>query len=108
MKRGFINTAVFAVLTFIPMAAMAQSSYEVPEYSGQSPKFDSGMDRYRDSNNALRASRQRLQNIQRDHRNDLAVERHNAYRAERVQDGMARKREESLRANQRYILQTNE
>jgi hypothetical protein len=56
----------------------------------------------------LRASRQRLRTIQRDDLNDLAVERQNAYRSQRVQDEMTRQREIHQRANERYILETNQ
>ncbi len=89
--------------------AHAQSpAYETPEYSGPTARFDRNLDRYRDQENALRASRERLEAVQRDRRNDLAVDHQNSVRSQRVQEEMARKREESLRANQLYRLRTNE
>ena len=108
MKSRLLNFLILAIVCLISLPAFAQNSFETPEYSGPSARFDRNLDQYRDNGNALRASRQRLEAIRKDNRNDLAVDRQNAYRAERVQDEMARKREESLRANQRYILQTNE
>ena len=109
MKFRLVIAAVLAFSIFMPLGAQAQSlSSDTPEYSGQTPRFDRGMDNYRDTSGALRASRQRLQSIQRDHLNDLAVERHNATRTMRVQDEMQRQREQHLRANERYILETNQ
>lgn len=109
MKRLFGNIMVLAVLTILSAPASAQEPlYETPEYSGQSAKFDRSLDRYRDHSGALQASRDRLQAIQRDRRNDLAVDRHNAYRSMRVQNEMTRQREQSRRANEMYRLKTNE
>ena len=109
MKRRFGNIAVFTFVCLIAQPAAAQNSpYETPEYSGPAARFDRELEADRNRNNALRASRERLQNIQRDRRNDLAVDRQNVYRTERVQNEMARKREESLRLNLQYMLQTNE
>jgi hypothetical protein len=109
MKIRLSTIFIFGLLALSSLSVAAQSpSYETPEYSGQSPRFDRGLDNYRDNSNALRASRERLQAIQRDRRNDLAVERQNAVRSMRVQNEMARKREESLRANQQHILKTNQ
>lgn len=85
------------------------NSYETPQYSGQTPRFDRGLDDYLDHGNARRAAEQRLQAIQRDRHNDLAVDRQNVVRSLRVQDEMARKREESRRAAERHqLLQLND
>lgn len=108
MKTRLLNSLLCAAVCLTALPAFAQSSYETPEFSGPTARFDRELETRRDQDNALRASRARLEEVQRMRKNDLAVERHNTYRAERVQDEMARKREESLRANQRYILQTNE
>jgi hypothetical protein len=109
MKHNLVIALVSAFTALMPPVAMAQnSSFETPQYAGQTPGFDRGMDNYRDMNDALRASRQRLRTIQRDDLNDLAVERQNAYRSQRVQDEMTRQREIHQRANERYILETNQ
>lgn len=100
------NLVVFVMVFLISAPVPAQSQlYETPQYSGQTPQFDRGMDHYRDHGNARRAAEQRLQAIQRDRHNDLAVDRQNAVRSLRVQDEMARKREESRRAAERHQLQ---
>lgn len=109
MKFRLVIAAVCALTALMPPGASAQSlSSETPEYAGQSPKLDRGFDHYRDTSGALRASRQRLEAIQRDRRNDLAVERQNGARSMRIQDEMAQQREQHLRANERYILETNQ
>jgi hypothetical protein len=108
MKYRLVNLGLCAFLSFVPVGAFAQSGYETPEYSGPAARLDSGADRYRDQENAVRASRQRLDAIRRDRRNDLAVDRQNERRTLRVQDEMQRKREESLRVNRQYILKTNQ
>lgn len=108
MKHRLVNISLCAFLSLAPVGAFAQSGYETPEYSGPTARFDREVDRHRDQENALRASRQRLDAIQRDRRNDLAVDRQTERRSLRVQDEMQRKREESLRVNQQHILKTNQ
>ena len=107
MNRSLLILMALGVL--LPCAALAQDAgYETPEYSGPTARFDRHLDQYRDQESALRTSRDRLQAIQRDRHNDLAVERHNSVRSMRVQDEMQKQREESLRANERYVLKTNQ
>ena len=109
MKRYVIYSLVCACLTAFTPDSIAQISiYETPEYSGPTARFDRELDTRRDQENALRVSRQRLEDVQRIKRNDLAVERQNILRGQRVQNEMTRKRDESLRSNQQYILKTNE
>jgi hypothetical protein len=108
MKTRLLNISLLALVCMTSLPAHAQNSYETPEFSGPTARFDRELEVRRDQENALRSSRARLDEAQRMRRNDLAVDRQNAHRAERVQNEMARKREESLRINQRYILQTNE
>ena len=103
-----VNLYLCAVLSFASFDAFAQSGHETPEYSGPTARFDREIDRYREQESALRASRQRLDAIQRARRNDLAVDRQNERRSVRVQDEMQRKREEALRVNQQYILEANQ
>lgn len=105
-----LNNIVFIALFSLLLAGGPQptaaqgSDFSTPQYSGQTPQFDRGMDHYRDHGNARRAAEQRLQAIQRDRHNDLAVDRQNAVRSLRIQDEMARKREESRRAAERHQL----
>lgn len=108
MKTRLLNIPLLVLVCAASLPAYAQSSYETPEFSGPTARFDRELEVRRDQENALRSSRARLEEAQRTRRNDLAVDRRNAHRAERVQDEMARKREESLWINQKYILQTNE
>lgn len=108
MKSRLLNLPILAIACLLYLPAFAQSAYDTPEYSGPTARFDRELETRRDQEHALRAGRARLEEAQRMRRNDLAVDRQNVHRAERVQNEMARKREESLHINQRYILQTNE
>lgn len=93
------------ILAIAGSGARAQNiEFGTPQYSGQTPQFDRGLDIYRDNGHARRAAEQRLQAIQRDRRDDLAVDRQNTLRSRRVRDEMARKREESRRAAERHGL----
>lgn len=108
MKFCLLNF-VLAIACLLAQPSYAQSlSSETPEYSGPTARFDRELDIRRDQENALRVSRARLEEAQRMRQNDLAVERQNTVRLQRVQKEMTRKREESLHANQIYILKTNE
>lgn len=108
MKWQFANTIAVGLIVLSAMPAWAQVSQNVPEYSGPTARFDRELENYREQGNALRASRARIDAVQRDRRNDLAVDRYNAQRSERVQSEMQRQRTDSLRANQRAVLRTNE
>ena len=105
------NIIVFIMIFVLTVAcgglgASAQNiEFGTPQYSGQTPQFDRGLDVYRDNGHAARrAAEQRLQAIHRDRRDDLAVDRQNTLRSRRVQDEMARKREESRRTAERHGL----
>lgn len=97
--------ALIAALLLIAAPAMAGSnSYETPEYSGQTPKFDKELDRYRDTDSAIRASKRRLYNIRRDQINDTGTDNLAVMRAKKTQEEMLRRREEAIRANKEQAI----
>lgn len=97
----FIMVFVFLAVAAANGATAQSLSYDTPQYSGQTARFDRGMDYYRDHGNARRAAEQRLHAIQRDRRNDLAVDRHTNWRNLQVRREMERQREDALRAAER-------
>lgn len=99
MKKHILFAAL--ILSGISFPAMAQISYETPEYSGPNARIEHGMNRNgnpqpgRSGPGALRY-------------NDRAYEAESATRHDKITREMDMRRDETIRANQSYILRTNE
>ncbi len=90
-------------------AAMAQNtSYETPEYSGPTAKFDNEFDRYRD----YRQEQRQLQSLQdeayKSRLNDTGVDSRIEGRNSQIQQEMKRKQHEAIRASREHILKMNQ
>lgn len=99
MKPTLLITFALSLLNAVP--AFAQSSYVTPEYSGPSARIEHGMNR-NGSPKPVQSERGAV------YYNDGAFEAEAAARHEHITREMDMRREETIRANQRYILKTNE
>lgn len=99
MKTTFLAAVLFLSLTSAD--TWAQMSYETPQYSGPGARIEHGMNR--DGNPRPVQSDPRAVS-----RNDRAFDVQSAIRHQKVTREMDMRRDETIRANQRYILKMNE
>lgn len=84
--------------------AIADPSYQTPEYSGPSAKLDRGFDNYHDNSNT-RMNRALVEHdLQRMRTNDSAFDTATQRRWENAQSEMDRRRDDVIRGNQEHIL----
>ena len=100
--KYLVLTAVLSI--GFSLSAIAEPSYQTPEYSGPSAKLDRGFDGYRDNSNTRMDRALADRDLQRMRANDRAFDAQTQRRWQNTQNEMDRRREETIRANERYIL----
>lgn len=102
MKLFLLSIALLLVLSF---PAAAQRNYEVPEYSGSTPRMDNSLERLQTQNELIRRSVQQRREAMKLRSNDIGVDTRVHERGHQILKEMDLRREEMNRTNNNHYNQ---